>query len=302
MTKLHNLPLALSETAEKYPDNAALRYVGEEIITYEDFLIKVENLAARLISKGIKKGDRIAILAHNMPEWPVVYFGITASGAVAVPLMPDFKPHEIATIISHSGAKLVFVSKQLNSNIPGDLESVILEDLDNFIIPDGSEPLASFKTGDIAIDTDDLASIIYTSGTTGDPKGVMLSHGNILFTVERSAIIQPVNSNDRFLSVLPLSHIYEFSLGLILPVMFGASVSYLRKPPTAPVLLPALTEVKPTIMLTVPLLMEKVFWKSVYPKLTGSAPIRAVYRIPVFRKLLHKIAGKKVYKTFGGCG
>ncbi len=301
MKKSHNIPSILQETASKHPDAAALRFVGEEIITYCHFLGRVEDLAARLISKGITKGDRIAILSHNMPQWAVAYFGITATGAIAVPLMPEFKSNEIASIITHSEAKLVFVSRQLHPNIPGELQSVILEDLDNFIAPDGAEPLTSFKIGDVATDVDDLASIIYTSGTTGDPKGVMLSHGNILFTVERSAIIQPVAPDDRFLSVLPLSHIYEFSLGLILPVMFGASVSYLHKPPTAPVLLPALAEVKPTIMLTVPLLIEKVFWKSVHPKLTSSPITKALYRTPLFRKLLHKIAGRKVYKTFGGC-
>jgi long-chain acyl-CoA synthetase len=296
-----NIPLLLRATANDFPDNPAIQYVDDVVMTYSDLSLKAGRIASKLMALGIEKGDRVAILAHNMPQWSQAYFGISSTGAVAVPLMPDFKPNEVAKILEHSGARMVFSSQLLKNNVPVSIPVIVMEELDDFIGSDASVNGPAFHPGDVDIHEDDLASIIYTSGTTGEPKGVMLSHGNIIFAVEKSSLIQPIAPDDRFLSVLPLSHIYEFSLGLMLPVMFGASISYLRKPPTAPVLLPALKSVRPTIMLTVPLLIEKVYWKSIYPKFNTSPVTRTLYKIPFFRKLLHKLAGRKVYQTFGGC-
>jgi long-chain acyl-CoA synthetase len=142
--------------------------------------------------------------------------------------------------------------------------------------------------------------ILYTSGTTGNPKGVMLTHRNLVSNAINTGQIQEVNRNDRMLSVLPLAHTYECTIGFIIPMMNGASVFYLEKPPTAAVLIPAMQEVKPTMMLTVPLIIEKIFKMQVLPKLTGSAMMRKLYSFPYFRKLFHGMAGKKLYKTFGG--
>lgn len=275
-------------------------YADANPMTYGELQNRVEQLAEALLATGIKKGDRIIILSHNMPEWSLAYFAITSTGAIAVPLMPDFKPAEVEKIVMHSGATMAFVSKLLSANLPDGFYRVILEEIELFVNQD-NEGTKNTSFTRVDITGNDLASIIYTSGTTGEPKGVMLSHENILFTVEGSAIIQPVDTTDRFLSVLPLSHIYEFTLGLILPVSGGSSVYYLRKPPTAPVLLPAMASVRPTIMLTVPLLIEKVFWKSVFPKFNSSPVLKTLYQLPPFRKLLHRVAGKKLYQTFGGC-
>ncbi|HOF20931.1 MAG TPA: AMP-binding protein, partial [Bacteroidales bacterium] len=159
----------------------------------------------------------------------------------------------------------------------------------------GSLPLRKY---DVA--GEDLASIIYTSGTTGRSKGVMLTHKNISFNALKGEMIQPVNTNDRFLSVLPLSHTYENTLGLILPMLGGSCVYYLRKPPTPPVLLPALEKVKPTVMLTVPLIIEKVYYNKILPSLTGKWLMKQLYSIPLIRKRLNRIAGAKLMKTFGG--
>jgi long-chain acyl-CoA synthetase len=128
----------------------------------------------------------------------------------------------------------------------------------------------------------------------------MLTHKNISFNATRGKIIQHVDENDRFLSVLPLSHTYENTLGLILPLLGGSCVYYLRKPPTPPVLLPALEQVKPTIMLTVPLIIEKVYFNKVLPTFREKTVLRLLYKIPFFRKILNAAAGKKLYKTFGG--
>jgi len=147
---------------------------------------------------------------------------------------------------------------------------------------------------------EELASIIYTSGTTGSSKGVMLTHKNLTWTAEKSTSLQDVSPDDRFLSVLPLSHTFEGTLGFLFPVKNGCSVHYLRKPPVASVLLPALKEVRPTIMLIVPLIIEKVFRLKIYPKFQKSKLMRTLYSIPAIRKVLHRVAGKKLYETFGG--
>jgi long-chain acyl-CoA synthetase len=147
---------------------------------------------------------------------------------------------------------------------------------------------------------DDLASIIYTSGTTGKSKGVMLSHKNLAFTVEKASKIHPMDTSDRLLSVLPLSHTYENSIAFILPFSAGASVNYLRKPPIPAVLLPALKKVKPTIMLSVPLIIEKVYKGNVLKQLNSKFITRSLYKFAPTRKLLNYVAGKKLKETFGG--
>lgn len=147
---------------------------------------------------------------------------------------------------------------------------------------------------------DDLAALIYTSGTTGHSKAVMLSHSGIVSNARDITSLIDVGPEDTFLSILPLPHTYECTLGLILPVIYGAHVFYLGKPPTARVMLPALAEVRPTCMLSVPLVLEKIFKVGILPKLTRNRFKRALYRIPFFRKKLHGVAGKKLYAAFGG--
>jgi long-chain acyl-CoA synthetase len=214
----------------------------------------------------------------------------------------------------HSGAKIMFISESLYKGI-GEETTRLLEKLilvDNFaLIPAGTAPgdinslqcslpenSSEYQPADV--DEEDLASIIYTSGTTGNSKGVMLTHKNLVWTVEQCYKLQDINQNDRFLSVLPLSHTFENTISFLLPMRFGASVHYLRKPPVASVLLPALQKVKPTIMLVVPLIIEKVFRGKILPKFQKNAFIRTLYAIPPVRKILHRIAGKKLYETFGG--
>jgi long-chain acyl-CoA synthetase len=129
----------------------------------------------------------------------------------------------------------------------------------------------------------------------------MLTHKNIVWTAQQSWLIQNIVPGDRFLSVLPLSHTFENTLGLILPVKYGANVNYLQKPPVASVLLAALKQVRPTVMLVVPLIVEKIYKTKILPEINRKTATRILYKIPVFRKLLNRVAGKKLYETFGGC-
>ena len=147
---------------------------------------------------------------------------------------------------------------------------------------------------------EDLAAIIYTSGTTSQPKGVMLTHYNLCSQLEMIDKLFMVYETDIFLSVLPLAHTYECTIGLILAFYHGSHVVYLDKAPTVSILLPALKEVRPTIMLTVPLIIEKIYRGAVLKKFTSNAFMRTLYGVGFIRRFLHRMAGKTLTKTFGG--
>lgn len=305
-TKL-TFPSLFEETVKTHGNSYAYSFVDEQPMTYNEAADRIKALIAFLEKAGVKPGDRVAIFSSNMPNWPVVFFALTFMGAVAVPVLPDFSAKELYNVLEHSGARLLFVSSSLvtkiEDNKPETLETGIL--IDDFSVIFSVNEIASFDPRShplrqYEIEEDDLASIIYTSGTTGKSKGVMLSHKNISFNALKGAIIQPINENDRFLSVLPLSHTYENTLGLILPMIFGACVYYLRKPPTPAVLLPAMEKVKPTLMLTVPLIMEKVYYNKILPAFNKNLIIKILYKLPFIRKSLNAAAGRKLYKTFGG--
>jgi long-chain acyl-CoA synthetase len=308
-SELLTIRKVLAFSLDHYQENIAFSYIDESPVLYSDLKKSVGDLQLFLMNKGITKGDRVAILSQNMPNWGIAYFSITTIGAIAVPLLPDFTPGEITNILVHSGAKGLIVSQRFLLKIEQEaLKNINLQILiDDFSLIKGSvnEKLPGVKdmqvhTALADLDEDDLASIIYTSGTTGRSKGVMLTHKNIVFNANKVLTIQPVNFKDVFLSVLPLSHTYENTLGLIIPIMQGASVYYLKKPPTASVLLPALSEVRPTMMLTVPMIIEKIYKAQVLGKFSRTYLKRIVYKFPPFRKLIHLIAGKKLFKAFGG--
>jgi len=305
-TRPLTFPALFSDTVKKYPHHNALAFVGETPITYNEMNQKVYAVMAYLEKLNVRRGDKVVILSHNMPHWGVVYFAITFMGAVAVPLLPDFHVNEIEKFILHSEAKVLFVSEDLRFKLKGVDEKNTLNiiRIDDFSCINHEKQHAIFDPSakpdnKYEVDENSLAAIIYTSGTTGKPKGVMLSHKNICFDALKSRLIQPVNEQDRFLSVLPLSHTYENTLGLILPMISGACTYYLRKPPTPAVLIPALQMVRPTLMLTVPLIIEKIFRNSVLPQFTKGKIIRSLYKTTFFRKVLHYLAGRKLKKTFG---
>lgn len=300
-------PAMFNETLRKFGDRNAYAFAGEKPKTYETVNKEIRALIAFLEKNGICPGDKVAILSLNMPNWAVAYFSITFMGAVVVPILPDFSNKEVANILEHSGAKAIFVSNSLLARIEGfkseDLKTTIL--IEDFSLINSGNGSAKFDYSvlpvkNYTIEEEDLASIIYTSGTTGHSKGVMLTHKNISFNALKGRVIQFIDETDRFLSVLPLSHTYENTLGLILPMLCGSCVYYLRKPPTPAVLIPAMAEIKPTLMLTVPLIIEKIYFNKIMPAFRDKLILRLLYKIPLIRKKLNEAAGKKLMKTFGG--
>ena len=299
----------LLNSLETKGDNIAMSFVGEEGISYRELGIKIQETAGLLNLLGLKKGDRVVILGENMPNWGVAYLSVIFPGGVAVPVLPDFKEAEVSSIIVHSGTSIVFVSekhfirlKEFFTKLP--IPVISLDTLTLVNDPDNRastvKPLDCINSSTSLIEEEDLASIIYTSGTTGSSKGVMLSHKNIAWMVKVSRDIPDVVETDRFLSILPMSHTYENSLGFLLALYAGASVHYLRKLPTSPVLLEAFQKVRPTMFLTVPLIIEKIYRKQVIPKMNSKFITRSLFKFTPTRVLLNRVAGKKLMKTFGG--
>jgi long-chain acyl-CoA synthetase len=298
-------PAVFSETVRKFGDRSAFSFVGEEAMTYKNAEKEIYALVAFLERNGIEQGDRVAILSHNTPNWPLAYFAITFMGAIVVPVLPDFSVKEVRNVLEHSESKAIFISpslfQRIESIVPETLRTII--SIDDFTVKSAQNNVFSSEARpahEYLVNEDDLASIIYTSGTTGRSKGVMLTHKNIVFNAMKGRRVQYVDEEDRFLSVLPLSHTYENTLGLILAVLSGASIHYLKKPPTPSVLLPALEQVRPTMMLTVPLIIEKVYFNKILPTFHNNKLLNALYSVPFIRKRLNLTAGKKLMQTFGG--
>ncbi len=293
----------LNHSVKHYSNCPSVSFVEGEPITYGELGRKIDEIATLLLSFGFKKGDKIALFSQNMPNWVIAYFSIVSRGMIIVPILPDFTSLEVENVLVHSESKALFISEKLKQRINGlelpELELII--QLENFeIIKKKSEPVDRNEMIKIKVEEDDIAAIIYTSGTTGKSKGVVLTHKNITFVAMQSFTFKAISHNDVFLSFLPLSHTYENSIGMLYPIMYGASIYYLEKPPTASTLIPAMAKIKPTMMLSVPLIMEKIYKSQIQSKFNKNRFSRLIYKTPVFRIFIHRIAGKKLYKTFGG--
>lgn len=302
-----------------HADRPFLGFVGEGPWTFADTGDRIRALQTWLAAQGLKSGDRVALYAPNSPAWGAAYLALTAGGLTAVPILADFHPREVYTILEHGEVKALLAGASLQPALQAwrqaqkpawsgpewDLAGTVEEASAQAGLgaqspgPSGpAEPLAlpaAWKPPE----EEDLAALIYTSGTTGASKGVMLSHRNIVSNVLAAQSIPPMEPGDEFLSVLPMAHTYECTLGFLIPCIGGCRVHYLTKPAAPAVLLPALASVRPHLMLTVPLLIEKVYKAKVQPVL--SKPVMGVLtKIPGLGQLLHRVIGKKLMTSFGG--
>ncbi|MBP3289843.1 MAG: AMP-binding protein [Alistipes sp.] len=298
--KLNTLYEVLQASVKKFSERIAFSIWRGDDVSYKEVGERVEKIQTMLKDADLQPGDRVAILSSSVPNWGVSYFAITSAGYVVVPIMPDFTSEDIDRIVEHSESKALFVSDKLFSK----LSKQTAEKL-NLVVRTKNLGILSQKVsggnGTTRIpQPEDLATIIYTSGTTSQPKGVMLSHYNLCSQLEMIDKLFMVYEDDIFLSVLPLAHTYECTIGLILAFYHGSHVVYLDKAPTVSVLLPALKEVRPTVMLTVPLIIEKIYRGSVLKKFTSSPFMAKMYGVGFIRRILHRIAGKKLVQTFGG--
>lgn len=286
----------LSGFREKYVDTLAKLYdysttfyenrqmsemLGTDLkYTYGSFKHKCDELSRRLSRYGIGAGDKVAILSANTPNWTVAFFSAVAFGRVAVPILPDSSENEVKNILEHSGCKALYVSKKLLHKVSPELmeKLTFVLDIEDFSVISQDDDAFTCDGRTIAPQPDDLATIIYTSGTTGSAKGVMLSHRNLCTNIVISYHAHKTDEKDVWLSILPMPHTYEMSLGMLYPMFVGAKVYYLQKPPTATVLLAALKKVRPTIMLSVPLIIEKMYKASILPTIQKSRVLKWMHK------------------------
>ena len=268
--------------------------------TFSSFKGKCDSLSKKLTQYGIGAGDKVAILSQSMPNWSVAFFSVVPFGRIAIPILPDSSPNEITNILEHSESKVIFVSQKLASKVSQECREkmTLVIDIDTFEVIQADDQQFTCD-GRTSIPTpDDIATIIYTSGTTGSAKGVVLSHRNLASNVITCYHSCKRTEKDRWLSVLPMAHTLEMTLSMLYPMYCGATVYYLPKPPVASLLMKALKIVKPTTMLTVPLIIEKVYKGSVLPTIRKSRTL--TWMNENMNGLMCRIIGMKLKATFGG--
>ena len=268
--------------------------------TYSEFKDKCDSISKKLTQYGIGAGDKVAILAQSMPNWSIAFFSTVVFGRISIPILPDSSENEVTNILEHSESKVIFVSQRLASKLSQACRDklTLVIDLDTFEVLKADDDKFTCD-GKTSVPTpEDIATIIYTSGTTGSAKGVVLSHRNLASNVITCYHSCKRNHKDRWMSILPMAHTLEMTLGMLYPMYCGASVYYLPKPPVPSLLMKALKIVKPTTMLTVPLIIEKVYKGSVLPTIQKSRTLS--WMNEHMNGLMCRIIGMKLKATFGG--
>ena len=268
--------------------------------TYSSFKGKCDSLSKKLTQYGIGAGDKVAILSQSMPNWSVAFFATVPFGRIAIPILPDSSENEVTNIMNHSESKVIFVSQKLASKVSAEVmdRMTLVIDMDTLEVLKEDEDKFTCDGRTASPTPEDIATIIYTSGTTGSAKGVVLSHRNLASNVISCYHSCKRTEKDRWLSVLPMAHTLEMTLSMLYPMYCGATVYYLPKPPVASLLMKALKIVKPTTMLTVPLIIEKVYKGSVLPTIQKSRTL--TWMNEHMHKLMCRIIGMKLKATFGG--
>jgi long-chain acyl-CoA synthetase len=304
------------DAVAKYSRPDALQYKKDgryRPISHQEVADRVRRAARGLSSLGIRRGDRVAILSENRPEWAIADFACLTAGLTDVPIYPTVPADQIAYILKDSGAVAIFVSnsaqaekiRAIRSQIPSlktvigfdevpGLTNISIAQLEQMGVPgENKESIAVYREDALRVKPDDLATLIYTSGTTGEPKGVMLTHDNIFSNVEAARRAVPFEGRDTALSFLPLSHIFERMAGHYMMFATGTSIAYAESMDTVPI---NLQEVKPTLVLSVPRLYEKMYARVLETALTGGFVKKKIFfwaRAVAERWANEKLAGKE---------
>jgi long-chain acyl-CoA synthetase len=295
-------------------------YNGEKL-TYADtgnYILKFHLLFDRL---GIKKGDKIALVGKNSARWCCVYLSAVSYGAVIVPILPDFKPDDIQSIINHSDAVLLFSSDAIFQSIdPARLPAIqgiislntfdlfhtssealrsVVENLDAEFAKNYPEGLNAGLFVLPQVGNEELAVISYTSGTTGFSKGVMLQNNSLAANVRYAQNNMPLIPGDPIVSFLPLAHSYGCAFEFLFPFSIGCHITILTKTPSPQIIIQAFQEVRPRLILSVPLVIEKIYKTKILPAI-NKPPASLLLKIPLVNKLIHKKIKKNLMEVFGG--
>ena len=306
--KEYTLTSMLETSAERFSKLTALQTWRDKqsAISYPELLKRSISVAHYLHMQGIGKGDRVAILGESCPHWGLSFLGINRAGAIAVPILPNFSKSEVQSIIVHSGAVLAVVNSKNMDKVAGCGISIIkMDDMcDSSGVNIAKTVLSESDKASldkVRPEEDDVASIIYTSGTTGMPKAVMLTNRNIVWNAHVcSTPFIKIHPGWNALSILPMSHVYEFTIGFVLLLMNGVQIVYLGKAPSTDSLMPAMHEIQPEVMLSVPLLIEKIYRRALLPKLKEGTTLGKLARNRLTAPIVYSIIGKKVKTIFGG--
>ena len=307
---------------ENWDQDALTDYQGITL-QYHDVARKIEKLHILLENSGIEKGDKIAICGRNSAHWAVSFLATLTYGAVAVPILHEFNGEQIQNIVNHSGAKLLFIGdyavKTIDPEAMPDLEAIInIPDFSLLISRSesvtyarehlnmmfGSKYPKAFRKEHVHYheDTaDELALINYTSGTTGFSKGVMLPYRTIWSNVEFiiSRLGHRVHPGDNLLSILPMAHMYGMAVEFLFGFCHGCHLFFLTRLPSPAIIAQAFADVRPTLIVTVPLIIEKIIRKKVFPKIQNNL-MRLLLQMPVVSKKVKERIYQEVYKAFGG--
>ena len=313
----------LNATIKKEWDSPALCFFKKESITFEGLARHIARFHILFEQMGIKKGDKIAICAKNTNRWAVSFLSVNTYGAVIVPILADFTPESVNTLVNHSDSRILFTDREIWNKMSIEkvplIEAVI--NVDDFSLLYSSNE----KTSELFVDLDkafekkypkgfgkedvifragndeleDLAVINYTSGTTSAPKGVMLSYKNISASIEFAHAHIPCYAKDTIGSMLPMAHIYGLVFEFLYPLSGGVCIYFLGKSPAPSLLLKAMKTVKPYLVLTVPLVMEKIYKSSVKPVMDKTG-IKILTRIPLLNRIIYKKIREGLDTAFGG--
>lgn len=303
------------ESTKLFPELPAAGFAFERPMAYREFHDKIASLAIVLQRIGLQKHDRVAILAENSARWGMAYFASVRLGAEVVPILPDFTDRDVKHILQDSDAKIIFTTgKQFEKvyDFPDHSQKTIIalddaRDPNKIVTARGfSELLQGAPVDRPALSKEaapnDIASIIYTSGTSGHSKAVLLTHKNFCSNLRGAESIfagQKI-TGWTFLSILPMSHAYEFTISFLTPLANGARIVYAGKSPTPTILGKICREERPEVVCMVPMIIEKIYKKKILPALTASGAMRRAIRVPLFRRMIHRIIGRKLLAFFGG--
>lgn len=284
-------------------------YSKNETLKYSDVGLKILNMHANFKKLNIHRGDKIALCGSNGINWALTYLSVISYGAVIIPILVDFSSEDITSIIVESGAKYLFIYEEIYDNLDknklNSLNEVFsLEDFST-IYGEGdilTKIVENVSASDFSlpnIENDNLATIIYTSGTTGFSKGVMLSHNSLSCNVRYAIANMPIKPGDTILSFLPLAHVFGCLFDFLFPFSKGAFISFLNNLPTPNVLLKAFSEIKPNLILMVPLIIEKIYIKQILPVINKPL-IKTLLKVPLISSMLKKSICRKLTSSFGG--
>ncbi len=319
MSKYPHYLERLQAATRKFWEKPALNNIGGETFNYAQMATQIEKFHLVFEKLGFKKGDKIAICAQNGARWGMAYLAVNTYETVIVPILADFTPESVNHLVNHSESIALFTNeakwKKLDITKMPLLKIVI--DVDTWktlwtadpsvqAIYDQMDELfaAKYPNGygpdDVVFPTDnwdDLSTINYTSGSTGDPKGVMLTYRNFSANVDYSQ--RHVPAGDKMVSMLPMAHMYGLVIEFIYPLCNGTSIYWLGKTPTPAALLKAFADVKPYLLITVPLVMEKIYKSKVKPTLEKPA-VKFLLKVPGINNIIYKKVKDGLVQAFGG--